>query len=199
MNVLYDYLPINSLEKLNLLLKNLSIKIKITKNRKTKYGDFKFNNGNSIISINKTSNKYRFLITLIHEIAHFLAYSDFGYKIKPNGNEWKNKYKKIMKPFLHSSIFPPKLLLLLKNHMVKPTASTDSDSELSIEIKKHDINLNSKFIFELMVGDIFKFNLKNYQILKKIVKKYECLNLNTNKKYLFSPHVQVSLINVCND
>ena len=59
-----------------------------------------------------------------------------------------------MKPFLHSSIFPPKLLLLLKNHMVKPTASTDSDSELSIEIKKHDINLNSKFIFELMVGDI---------------------------------------------
>ena len=43
MNVLYDYLPINSLEKLNLLLKNLSVKIKITKNRKTKYGDFKFN------------------------------------------------------------------------------------------------------------------------------------------------------------
>jgi len=196
MNVLYDYVPINSLEKLNLLLKNLSVKIEITQNRKTKYGDFKFNNGNSKISVNKTSNKYRFLITLIHEIAHFLTYSDFRYKIKPHGDEWKNKYKKIMKPFLHSSIFPPKLLLLLKNHMEKPTASTDSDSELSIEIKKHDINLNSKFIFELMVGDIFKFNLKNYQILKKRVKKYECLNLTTNKKYLFSPHVQVSLINV---
>ena len=196
MNVLYDYVPINSLEKLNLLLKNLSVKIEITKNRKTKYGDFKFDNGNSKISVNKTSNKYRFLITLIHEIAHFLSYSDFGYKIKPHGDEWKNKYKKIMKPFLHSSIFPPKLLLLLKNHMEKPTASTDSDSELSIEIKKHDINLNSKFIFELMVGDIFKFNLKNYQILKKRVKKYECLNLTTNKKYLFSTHVQVSLINV---
>tara|TARA_B100000963_G_scaffold143275_1_gene124728 strand:+ start:14836 stop:15435 length:600 start_codon:yes stop_codon:yes gene_type:complete len=199
MNVLYDYVPINSLENLNLLLKNLSVEIEITKNRKTKYGDFKFNNGNSKISINKTSNKYRFLITLIHEIAHFLSYSDFGYKIKPHGNEWKNKYKKIMKPFLHSSIFPPKLLLLLKKHMAKPKASSDSDSELSIEIKKYDINLNSKFIFELIVGDIFMFNLKNYQILKKRVKKYECLNLNTNKKYLFSPHVQVSLINVQND
>ena len=53
MNVLNDYLPINSLEKINLLLKNLSVKIEITKNRKTKYGDFKFNNGNSKISINK--------------------------------------------------------------------------------------------------------------------------------------------------
>ena len=196
MNILHNYVPINSIEKLDRLLENLSVKIEISKSRKSKYGDFKFNNGASRISISETSNKYRFLITLIHEIAHFKSYVNFGYEIKPHGEEWKKIYKKIMEPFLNSSIFPSKLLILLKKHMEKPSASSDSDSKLSIEIKRHDINLNTKFIFELIEGDIFKFNLKNYRIIKKRVKKYECLNLSNNKKYIFSPHVQVSLINL---
>ena len=43
--------------------------LKITKPRKTKRGDFRQNGRELSISVNHDDNSYRFLFTLVHEIA----------------------------------------------------------------------------------------------------------------------------------
>ena len=65
------------------------------------------------ISVNNSANPYRFLITIIHEIAHLVAFKDFGYFIKPHGKEWKSCYQKLITPFLKPEIFPQKLLIMI--------------------------------------------------------------------------------------
>jgi predicted SprT family Zn-dependent metalloprotease len=37
-------------------------------------------------TVNSNLNKYKFLITLIHEISHLVAFEKFGRNIKPHGN-----------------------------------------------------------------------------------------------------------------
>nr|WP_313791522.1 SprT-like domain-containing protein [Lacinutrix neustonica] len=53
------------------------------------------------MTINENLNHYKFLITLIHEIAHFEAYKAFGRYIKPHGLEWKRTFQKLMLPFIN--------------------------------------------------------------------------------------------------
>ena len=49
------------------LIETSKLRIKITKKRQTKHGDFrKMHNGTSLITLNITPNPYRFLITLLH-------------------------------------------------------------------------------------------------------------------------------------
>ena len=70
MCVFAKYVPENSIKILKSWIEELDIDIKIITPRKTKLGDFRYSNGNSLITINNNLNKYSFLITLTHEIAH---------------------------------------------------------------------------------------------------------------------------------
>ena len=63
----------------------------------------KLNNQNSVITINKSNNKYRFLMTLIHEIAHYYTYRDNKFA-KPHGLKWKNIFKILRVNFFYISI-----------------------------------------------------------------------------------------------
>ena len=56
------------------LIINQNLIIKIVPKRKTKHGDFRKTNNKDIITINHIENKYRFLLILIHELAHFKVY-----------------------------------------------------------------------------------------------------------------------------
>ena len=82
---------------------NLTVKVK--NERKTRHGDYKqLPNGKHEITVNSNLNSYRFLVTLIHEIAHFEAYKTFGRSIKPHGKEWKYTFQRLMLPFLNPTI-----------------------------------------------------------------------------------------------
>jgi len=95
--LVYDYIPENSHQLISDLIDKENLIVKIVNTRKTKHGDFrKQKNGKFQITINKIDNKYRFLITLIHELAHFKVSSEFKYPTSPHGIEWKNTYKKMI-------------------------------------------------------------------------------------------------------
>ena len=88
-NQLKEYIPINALASVLSLLEQDNLLIKIKNERKTRHGDYRsLPNGKHQITINSNLNTYRFLITLIHEIAHFEAYKAYGKFIKPHGLEW---------------------------------------------------------------------------------------------------------------
>ncbi len=196
MILIKEAIPISSVEIVNSYLLKWNVNIKIVKKRKSKHGDFKIKkDGSHEITINNSQNKYRFLITLIHELSHYIAFNDYGYKIKPHGIEWKRTYKKNMLPLLNPLIFPDKLLSLLANHMKNPKASSDSDFNLTLELKKYDIKSDKVFIFELINGTIFILdNGRKFKKIKKRQKRYECLELKSGKIFLFSPHAEVLVL-----
>ena len=68
--ILQDYIPEQSIIQVLKLLEHDNLIVKVKKERKTRLGDHrKLPNNKHQITINSNLNEYRFLITLIHEIA----------------------------------------------------------------------------------------------------------------------------------
>ena len=74
-NKLLDYIPEHAHKGIQDLLSMDNLVVKIKSERKTRHGDYRqLPNNRHQITVNSNLNPYRFLITLIHEIAHFEAY-----------------------------------------------------------------------------------------------------------------------------
>ncbi len=88
---LSKYIPTAAVEPTFQLIKQHNIHLIIVNERVTRHGDYRrMPNGQHQITVNTTLNTYRFFITLIHEIAHLVAFEKFGRVIKPHGKEWKS-------------------------------------------------------------------------------------------------------------
>ena len=196
MKKIFDFVPKNSIIHVKKLVVDKRIIFLIKNKRKTKHGDFKIKGDNKAqITLNKTKNKYQFLITLLHEIAHYETYINYGNNVKPHGIEWKNNFRLLMLPFLNTDIFPNEILNNLTHYIKNPKASTENDFNLIMSLKKYDFNLCHNFVFELKQGDIFMIeNGKKYKFIRKRIKRIECMEVESGRKYLFSPQVEVQLI-----
>ena len=191
---LKKYIPLEASKLVDELVKKHPFELKIKNNRKTKHGDFRTtHNGALKISINKDLNKFRFLVTLIHEIAHLIAYKKFGNK-KPHGKEWKLTFKNLMLPFLTDEIFPPEILSPLANYLINPKARTDADLNLSLALRRYDEKTDKKLIFEIETGTLFTHNKRVYRKGVKRRTRYECVEIKTQKKYLFQQNAEVNCV-----
>ena len=196
---LFEKIPEASLEYVKSLILSENITIKLKKSRKTKHGDFSVKkNGLCMITINDDLNQYRFLITLIHEISHYKAYEKYGPYIKPHGVEWKNIFKNLLLPIINSEVFPNDILRTLAIYAKNPKASSDTDLNLSLALNRYNIN-QYDYVFGLSNGSVFKAsNDRVYVMIKKLRKRYECMDVLTKKLYLFSPNVKIKeIINEC--
>nr|WP_315223610.1 SprT-like domain-containing protein [uncultured Flavobacterium sp.] len=195
-DTLAKYLPEHAVKPVFDLIVANHVHLKIVNERQTRHGDYRRGHtGKHEITVNSSLNKYRFLITLIHEIAHLVAFEKFGRNIKPHGNEWKYTFQRIMVPFIRPEIFPGQLLPLLARHFKNPTASSDTDTTLSLALKQYDQDNDKNYVFEIPYGSIFR--IKNGKIFKKIAvrtKRFECLEISSGKTYLFNPNAEVELL-----
>ena len=192
---LFEKIPEASSEYVKSLILSENITIKLKKSRKTKHGDFSVKkNGLCMITINDDLNQYRFLITLIHEISHYKAYKKYGSQIKPHGVEWKNIFKNLLLPIINSEVFPNDILRTLAIYAKNPKASSDTDLNLSLALNRYNIN-QYDYVFSLSNGSVFKAsNDRVYVMIKKLRKRYECMDVLTKKLYLFSPNVKIKEI-----
>lgn len=191
----YDFpIPEAANEKVNRILIDYPIRVKVVKKRKSKHGDFrKLPSGAVQITINQQENPYRFLITLLHEIAHHVAFEKYGYRIRPHGKEWKDTFRQLSVPFLIESIFPQPLLSRFAQHLKNPKASSDTDQNLGLALKEFDPPTDKKAIFELSMGE--GFSLDNGRVFERGIqrrKRYECKEVSTGKTYLFQPNAEVN-------
>ena len=193
---LKEYIPESAILRISELLEHDNITVKINKERKTRHGDYrKLPNGKHQITINSNLNPYRFLITLIHEIAHFETYYKYGRFIKPHGKEWKRTFQYLMLPFINPNVFPSELLPLLAKHFKNPKASSDTDTHLALALKQFDEPNNKTLVFEIPLGQTFKlYNGRVFKKGKKRIKRYECLEISSGKLYLFNPNAEVEVI-----
>ena len=195
--VLLKYLPEHAVESVFELIKTNSVHLKIVNERVTRHGDYRRHpSGKHQITVNANLNKYRFLITLVHEIAHLAAFEKYGRNIKPHGNEWKITFQRLMVPFIRPEIFPNSVLPLIANHFRNPSASSDTDARLAFALKQFDERKpDVHFIHEVPSGSFFR--IKNGRVFQKKglrVKRYECLEVQTGKLYLFNANAEVEII-----
>ena len=190
------YIPKSAKNYLTDILSEERISLIVKKERKTKHGDFRvLKTGECQITINSNLNPFRFLITLIHEIAHYKAYKRYKRKIRPHGKEWKEIYKYLMLPLLNPNIFPKELLPHLSSYIKNPKASTDTDFNLSLALRLYDSNKEKKYIFEITNGSRFKiYNGRIFMLEEKLRKRYKCKEVVSGKTYLFNPNAEIQLV-----
>ncbi|NDI98456.1 sprT domain-containing protein [Flavobacterium sp. LaA7.5] len=195
-HIIAPYLPEHAVDIIFEMIKHHGVNLKIVNERVTRHGDYRRDaRGYHQITVNANLNKYRFLITLVHEIAHLAAFEKYGRNIKPHGQEWKYTFQQLMVPFIRPEIFPNQLLPLLARHFRNPKASSDTDATFSIALKQFDEKSEKNYIFEIPYGS--NFRIHNGKIFKKgaqRVKRYECLEMSTGKIYLFNPNAEVELL-----
>ncbi len=193
---LSKYIPEHAVKPVFELIVTNQVHLKIVNERVTRHGDYRKGlSGKHEITVNASLNKYRFLITLIHEISHLVAFEKFGRNIKPHGNEWKYSFQIMMVPFIRPEIFPSNLLPLLARHFKNPSASSDTDATLALALKQYDAQNDKNYIFEIPYGCVFR--IPNGKIFKKIalrVKRYECIEVNSGRIYLFNPNAEVEVL-----
>lgn len=177
------------------LIEDQNLIIKAVPKRRTKLGDYRKSKNKDIITINHMDNKYRFLLILIHELAHFNVYKK-NIRTSPHGQIWKKEFKKLLQPILDINLFPNGLQILINEHMMNPKSSFSYDSHLEMELNKYDNdNDNYTYLEEIDIGDIFRYN--NDKLYKKIAKRrkrYLCIENDSGRKYLFLAHAKVELI-----
>ena len=99
MDALKAFLPAPSLQKINDWINELDVQLNITNPRKTKLGDFKAVKNTLFIRINNDLNRYSFLITLTHELAHAFVYVKYKRGVLPHGTQWQEIFKSMMLNF----------------------------------------------------------------------------------------------------
>ena len=195
---LQSYLPEGCLEEVLYYLQHYKVQLTVTRERKSVLGDYRNSHAgkNHRISINGNLNKYSFLITLLHELAHLFTYERFGHRVQAHGVEWKNEYSKILAQFLLKKIFPEDIHKTLLKTIQNPAASSCADDSLLRVLHKYDAKKEGVRLIEtLPTGALF--TLEGGRVFKKeekIRKRIRCVEVKTGKIYLFSPVYEVIAI-----
>lgn len=197
--ILKKYLPEGSVNLIFEWIKDKQVHLKISKQRKTKLGDYRppMQYPNHRISVNHNLNKYSFLITFVHEYAHLLVWENNKNLVNPHGEEWKMEYQRLMYNFLHKGIFPDDIENILSKSIVNSKAASTSDMQLSRILKKYDApglttleELEENTFFVIEGGRKFKKGPKQRT-------RYKCQNLD-NKRYYFV-HALTPVVNLSTD
>ncbi len=190
----YSFLPTAAQEKCASLIGDNNVQIKVVRQRKTKHGDFRVQRGKPVsITLNAMENPYRFLLTFLHEWAHYVVFTSYRRRQKPHGTTWQNTFQALTTPFLTVDFFPESLLKPLKKHMQKPKATFAADASLVLALRQFDPPNDKKCIFELEEGTLFR--VSDGRIFQKGAKRrtrFVCTCTQTKRRYLFPPFVEVN-------
>jgi len=198
LDALKDYLPEGTFDKVSEWLYQYHIHLTITRERTSVLGDYRnaVDGKNHRISVNGNLNKFAFLYTLIHEIAHLLVYDQYGHRVASHGREWKMQFSILLRDFLEHHIFPADIRDAISRSLKNPAATSCAEDDLLRVFRNHDLHKkNILFVEEVEAGGLFV--LRDGRIFKRgerIRKRYKCIELSTGKEYLFSPVYEVKKV-----
>lgn len=200
--ILKKYLPEQSVILIAQWIVDYDFKLKIKKERSTRLGDYTSPHSglNHTITINHNLNKYAFLITMVHEVAHLVTYNEYKNTVSPHGIEWKYNFQKLMQPFLNTDTFPLEVFAALRRYMQNPAASSCTDITLLKTLKLHDEASGTVFLEYLPFNATFLYNGSRLFLKgEKIRKRFKCREIKTGAVYLFNPLTEVELFEAASD
>jgi len=192
---LQDYLPAGTYEPVVSYLRQYKVHLTVARERKSILGDYRHrtHHTNHRISVNGNLNRYSFLITLLHELAHLLTFEQFGNNVLSHGREWKNIYSGMLEQFLQQKIFPFDIEAELLRSLLNPAATTCAEDGLLRVLRKYDDKeSHHRLVEEIVTNGLFRTH--DGRIFKKegkLRKRYKCIEIKTGKVYLFSPVYEV--------
>ncbi|WP_447642519.1 MULTISPECIES: SprT-like domain-containing protein [Chitinophagaceae] len=198
LSALNQFLPEGSFDLVVGYLNQYKVHLTVTQARKSILGDYRNAHGgqNHRISVNGNLNKYSFLITLLHELAHLLTFDQCGHRVQPHGNEWKQHYASLLVAFVQSNIFPPDIVAELRKSIQNPAASCGGEISLMRVLRKYDPKKEG-FVTVEKVPPNTPFLDETGRVFVKIEKRrtrFLCRELKTGLNYLFSPIYEVRLM-----
>ncbi len=195
---LAHYLPDGTFEVVADYLNRYKVHLTIARSRESVLGDYrhKMNTVTHRISVNGDLNRYAFLITLLHELAHLLTFENYGRSVQAHGKEWKTVYGQILAQFIEKKVFPEDIEYELKRTLNSPGASTCSEPHLQRVLYRYNETKNGFVLIEQVPeGNLFEIS-DGRRFLKgpRRRTRYECVETSTGKKYLFSGVYEVKRI-----
>lgn len=199
MQALANFLPDETFDKVVNFVHHYKVHLTISKQRKSVLGDYRHSGGggNHRISVNGNLNKYEFLITLLHELAHLLTYEQFKNKVEPHGKEWKNHYSRLLVDFVQVKVFPADIEKALQKSIINPAATANGETELLLVLRQYDAEKKEghHHIIDIPEGNLFQTeNGKIFRKGAKRRKRFECIEVKTGLHYSFNPITEVRII-----
>ncbi len=190
-SALTPFLPAAAVEPAVDFIIEKKVQLTVTGNRATKLGDYRhpFQGKGHRITVNGTLNPYAFLVTLVHEFAHLVAWEQHQNKVKPHGTEWKRLFTGLMRPYLQADVFPPALLDVLSDYFKNPRASSCADPDLMRSLSQFDKTRDKyQFLEELPEGSEFMTRQRRYFIKgERRRTRFLCTEQGSRRQYLFHP------------
>ncbi len=199
MQALTAFLPDKSFEPVVQYLNHYKVHLTVTKRRKSVLGDYRHAGygKNHRISINSNLNKYEFLVTLLHELAHLLTFEQYGNRVEAHGKEWKHSYSKLLIDFINRKIFPADIEKALHQSVINPAATANGETALLMVLRKYnEVKREGYFtIAEIPMRSVFQTDDKRvFRKEEKRRTRYICTEIKTGLKYTFSPMYEVRLV-----
>lgn len=195
---LQSYLPPGTYEAVLNYLRQYKVHLTVARERKSILGDYRHrtHHTNHRISVNGNLNKYSFLITLLHELAHLLTFEQFGNRVSAHGREWKMIYAQLSDQFLNHKVFPADIENEILKSLKNPAASSCAEDGLLRVLRKYDAADGKYFLVEeILTHAIFRTSDgRIFQKGEKLRKRFKCKEVKTGRVYLFSPVYEVEMI-----
>lgn len=195
MQALAAFLPDNCFDKVVYYLHHYKVHLTVTRERKSVLGDYRnaVHGKNHRITVNSNLNRYAFLITLLHELAHLLTYEHHGNRASAHGKEWKHIYGRLLADFVNKNIFPVDIENELKHSLINPAASSCAEEHLMRVLRRYDDKKDGIMLVEEIATNTL-FVTKDGRIFRKeekLRKRYRCTEIKTGLVYLFSAIYEV--------
>ncbi len=199
MQALAAYLPEGSFEQVVEYLHHYKVHLTVTKQRKSVLGDYRHAGmgRNHRISINGNLNKFEFLITLLHELAHLLTFEQYGNKVESHGREWKHLYSHLLVTFIQHKIFPADIEKALQASVLNPAATANGETALLLVLRKYNPVQKEDHVHLADLPEGVLFMMDNGKIFRKGPirrKRFDCEEIKTGLHYSVSPVIEVKMM-----
>ena len=194
---LSKYLPEGTAPYVVELLIKHKVQLKLNKPRSSKFGDYRSPHRQDLfhrITVNKDLNPYAFITTLLHEIAHLIAFEQYRNTIDPHGKEWKACFSELLKPIVVHHQLPNDIQSALQSYTLNLKASSCSDKQIMKVLARYDKDAKPLLeqipdgsLFKLETGRVFKKG-------KKLRSWFQCFEQPSNKEYRVSGISKVEIL-----
>lgn len=196
-SALQNYLPPATFEPVLHYLQLYKVQLTIARERKSILGDYRHQTQQQAhrISVNGNLNKYAFLITLLHELAHLITFDKYGNKAVAHGKEWKAIFGNLLAQFIEHDIFPVDIKSSLIQSLHDPAATSCADAQLLRTLRRYDEHNDLILVEVIPAGALFKTSDgKIFKKGEKMRKRFRCMEVATKKIYLFSPVYEAEMV-----
>ena len=195
---LQKFLPPGTYDPVLQYLQHYKVHLTVARERKSILGDYRHRThfANHRISVNGNLNKFSFVITLLHELAHLLTFEQFGNKVLSHGREWKTIYGGLLHQFVQNKIFPEDIQKELLTSLRNPAATSCAEDGLIRVLRKYDDpGTHHRLVEEIPENGIFRCNDgRVFKKGEKMRKRFKCTEVKTGRVYLFSPVYEVEIM-----